>query len=210
MKSKNTDHNTREQLLDAAISLFAEQGIAGTTVAEIAARGGVTSAMIHYYFKTRDQLLNAIAEERIAQAIAFVWDPITESEDDPFVWVKGLVERIVRASDIMPWLPSLWIREIINEGGMLRDRMFRHIPVGKLAKFGTCVAAGQKQGLVNPDINPRLLFMSVIGLTMFQLAVAKIWNRIPVLEGLGKEDIARHAAALLMYGMSNPCLSDKS
>jgi len=55
--SEKADHNTREQLLDAATALFSEQGIASTTVAQIAAHVGVTSAMVHYYFKTRDQLL---------------------------------------------------------------------------------------------------------------------------------------------------------
>ena len=62
--------DTRERLLDAASVLFAERGIAATTIARIAAHVGVTSAMIHYYFKTRDQLLDAIVEERIMRFIA--------------------------------------------------------------------------------------------------------------------------------------------
>ena len=52
--------DVRAKLLDAAVGLLAEQGMTGTTVAEIAARGGVTSAMVHYYFKTKDQLLDAV------------------------------------------------------------------------------------------------------------------------------------------------------
>jgi AcrR family transcriptional regulator len=43
-----TDKNTRELLLDAATTLFAEKGIAATTMAEIAASVGVNPAMIHY------------------------------------------------------------------------------------------------------------------------------------------------------------------
>ena len=53
------------KLLDAAVRLFAGQGVAGTTVAEIAQRAGVTSAMVHYYFKTKDQLLDAVVEEKL-------------------------------------------------------------------------------------------------------------------------------------------------
>ena len=51
---KNPD--ARGRLLAAAVTLFSAQGVAGTTVAEIAKRAGVTSAMVHYYFKTKDQL----------------------------------------------------------------------------------------------------------------------------------------------------------
>lgn len=194
----------REQLLDAATALFAEQGIANTTVAEIASRVGVTSAMVHYYFKTRDHLLDTIIEERVERFIAYVWDPITGSEADPFTMVKDLVIRIIKASDLMPWLPSLWIREIVNEGGLLREKMLQHIPVEKPKQFGKCIAAGQKQGIVNPDIDPRWLWMSIIGLTMLPLAAAKIWNRVPTLVDLNKDDLARHVIALLMHGLTNP------
>src|SRR5512135_1986598 len=76
------EDTTREQLLDAATTLFAERGIAATTVAQIAAQVGVTSAMVHYYFKTRDQLLDAVVDERIMRFTAAVWDPFSGSEMD--------------------------------------------------------------------------------------------------------------------------------
>jgi TetR/AcrR family transcriptional regulator len=202
--------DTREQLLDAATVLFAEQGIAATTLAQIAMRVGVTSAMIHYYFKTRDQLLDMIVEERIKGFIAFVWDPIAESGDDPFALVQGLVSRIIRASELMPWLPPLWIREISNEGGELREKIFQHLPFDKFNEFGECIAAAQQRGAVNAGVDPRLLYLSIIGLTVFPLATAKIWKRIPTLEGLNTEQLARHAISLLTHGLTNPSLDPVS
>lgn len=47
------DGDLRERLLDAATTLFAEQGVAATPMAQIAAQVGVTSAMIHYWHFTR-------------------------------------------------------------------------------------------------------------------------------------------------------------
>lgn len=202
--------DTREQLLDAATALFAEQGIAATSLAQIAARVGVTSAMIHYYFKSRDQLLDMIVEERIKGFISFVWDPIAGRGNDPFSLVKGLVSRIIRASELMPWLPPLWIREIFNEGGQLREKIFQHLPFDKFKEFGECIAAAQQRGLVNAGLEPRLLYLSIIGLTVFPLATARIWNRIPTLEGLNTEQLARHVTALLMHGLTNPSLDPVS
>jgi AcrR family transcriptional regulator len=198
------DDTTREQLLDAATTLFAERGIAATTVAQIAAHVGVTSAMVHYYFKTRDQLLDAIVEERIMRFTAIVWGSFTGNEADPIALVKGLVARIIKACEIMPWLPPLWIREIVNEGGLLREKTMQHISLDRQRQFAECVSAGQKRGEVNDGIEPRLLYMSIVGLTMLPLAAARIWNRIPTLDGLGKDDLASHVSALLMHGLINP------
>ncbi len=58
---------TREALLDAAVALFAEQGVGATTSAEIAARAGVTPAMVHYHFRNRERLLDAVVDERLAR-----------------------------------------------------------------------------------------------------------------------------------------------
>jgi AcrR family transcriptional regulator len=195
---------TREQLLDAATTLFAERGIAATTVAQIAAQVGVTSAMVHYYFKTRDQLLDAVVEERIMRFTAMIWESFTGSETDPIAVVKGLVARIMKGCKAMPWLPPLWIREIVNEGGLLREKMMQRIPPDRQMKFAACVSAGQKRGEVNKEIDPRLLHMSIVGLTLLPMAAASIWSRIPVLEGVGEDDLARHVTALLMHGINSP------
>ena len=199
------DKDTRERLLNAATALFAEQGIDATTMAEIAARVGVTSAMVHYYFKTRAQLLDAVTEERIVPFITGVGELITGNNDDPCSLVKALVSRIIHAAELMPWLPPVWIREIANEGGQLRERMLQRIPVEKQNQLGTCLAEGQKRGAVNPGINPYLLFVSIIGLTLFPLAVQDIWKRFPTLKKLNNEGLVNHATSLLLFGLAGPC-----
>jgi AcrR family transcriptional regulator len=47
----------REQLLEAALSVIAERGFPDTRIADVAARAGISPALVIYYFKTRDQLL---------------------------------------------------------------------------------------------------------------------------------------------------------
>ncbi len=199
--SSKGDDTTRDLLLDAATMLFAEHGIAATTIAQIAAHVGVTSAMVHYYFKTRDQLLDAIVAERIMRFTEIVWESFNGSEADPISLVKKLVAKIIDACELMPWLPPLWIREIVNEGGLLREKTMQHISLDRQQKFVECISEGQKRREVNEGIDPRLLYMSIVGLTLLPLAAANIWNRVPILEGLGKDDLARHVTALLMHGL---------
>ena len=198
-------HDVRAQLLAAAVALFSEQGVAGTTVAEFAQRAGVTSAMVHYYFKTKDQLLDAVvAEKLIGEFIAFVSGGMVGKGDDPFALTEGLVLRIVKASDAMPWLPPLWVREVISAGGALREKLIQRVNLDKQEQFKACIAMGQKRGLVNPEINPQLMFMSIVGLTMLPLSMAKDWDRIPLIGKVSKSDLARHVIALLMHGLDVP------
>lgn len=205
MKSKpgKDGPDVRAKLLDAAVRLFAEQGVAGTTVAEIARRAGVTSAMVHYYFKTKDQLLDAVvAEKLVGEFIAFVAGELDRGQPEPLALVEHLVWRIVEASDAWPWLPPLWVREVISQGGALREKLIQRVDLGKPERFKAGIAAAQKAGRVNPEINPQLTFMSIMALTMLPLSMAKDWDRIPLIGRVSKQELGRHVVALLQHGLA--------
>src|ERR1700680_1651882 len=147
------DFDVREHLLDTATRLFSDRGIAATTVAQIAAEAGVASALVHYYFTNREKLLDAVVDERLAPAAEFVWRPAAEdTASDPFALVHEFVARLFDVTDRMPWLPPLWLREIVNEGGLLRERMLRRIPFDNIKRFGSRVALAQQEGTINPEL----------------------------------------------------------
>ena len=54
---------TRERILDAALDLFGERGLTGTTVRDIAARAKVNVAAISYHFGGKDELYRAVARD---------------------------------------------------------------------------------------------------------------------------------------------------
>lgn len=204
----------RERLLDAAITLFAERGIANTTVAQIARAGRVTPAMVHYWFETRDRLYDAVVEERIVPSIRAIWsipsfvdepDAVRSAEvPDARAMVLELVRNMVRVAEQAPWLPSLWLREIVQVGGLLQDRVLRCLPDRKSALFRQRVEQAQARGALNPALAPDLLFVSMMALVMLPLAAA------PALEKAGKvidarrERIEAHACALLGAGLAYP------
>jgi len=195
--------DARELLLDAALLLFAERGVAGTTIAGIAARAGVTPAMVHYYFSNRERLLDAVAEERLRKIVTSVWAPVVET-DQVVLMLRGLVKRILEATEANPWLPSLWLREVVSEGGQLRDRLLRILPFEYVRHLIGAVVDAQRRGEVSPRLEPRLVLLSVIGLTFLPLATMRMWQVLPILQGVEREDIARHAEALLVGAFSPP------
>src|SRR5580692_4351299 len=50
---------TRRKLLDSAVALFAEHGLGSTSVRDVAGAAGVSLAMVHHYFGSKDDLYDA-------------------------------------------------------------------------------------------------------------------------------------------------------
>ncbi|HEV8461461.1 MAG TPA: TetR/AcrR family transcriptional regulator [Gaiellaceae bacterium] len=57
----------RQQLVESAQNLIYEQGVHRTTLAEVAERADVPVGNVYYYFKTKDDLVDAVLESRAAQ-----------------------------------------------------------------------------------------------------------------------------------------------
>lgn len=195
---------SREMLLDAAAELFGRQGIAATSMTQIAAQAGVTAAMVHYHFKGREALLDALVEERFQPLLGFVWGPADPAVQDLPTLVEGLVHRLLEGPGQQAWLPPLWVREVLSEGGQLRERVIERLPLKKIQAIAEAVAAGQARGEVNPDLDPRLLVISIMGLTLLPLATAGLWRRLPGAAGVDAKVLARHAIALLGAGLRPP------
>ena len=61
---KNEETNTELAILKAAEELFLEQGFEQTTTKQIAQRAGCNQALLHYYYRTKDNLFVQIFEEK--------------------------------------------------------------------------------------------------------------------------------------------------
>ena len=194
------DRDTRALLLNAATDLFAEKGVAATSFSTIARRAGLTPAMVHYHFKDRDQLIDAMVEERLVPFIHYVWDPV-QPGDDPAELIRGVVERLLEKIESAPWLPSTWMREILNEGGLLRGRLLRRLPFEKVQLVGKGIARAQFQGVANPDLNPTLVVFSTLGLVMLHMATLQTWSEIFHRPVPSTREMQQHITGLLLHGL---------
>jgi AcrR family transcriptional regulator len=190
----------REKLIEAATELFAKQGVAATTFAMIAEQADLTPAMLHYYFRDREQLLDAVVEERLAPLIAGVWGPVAAGED-PAEIVRGVVDRMLAGIEKMPWVPSTWMREVLNEGGLLRGRVLRHLPFEKIGALSQSVAEAQAAGTANREIDKGLIVFSLIGLVMMHMATINLWSEVFGRKAPSREALSRHITGLLIHGL---------
>jgi TetR/AcrR family transcriptional regulator len=188
----------RERLLDAAVTCFVRAGIAATSLRSIAREAGVNPALLHYYFGDTSQLREAVVEERFMPAFAAV-RPVLEAgalqgDVRPIIvaFVRGVGDTVARH----PWLPALWVREVLCEGGALRT-----LVVERLASQIPRVLAARHEGQLNPGLDPRLLMVSLIGLTLFPAASAPIWRQIFQSDDIDADALRDHTLALLDRGI---------
>ena len=59
-----------QELLDAAIALFAEKGFAATRSDEVAARAGVSKGTLYLYYPSKEELFKAVVRSRLSTLIA--------------------------------------------------------------------------------------------------------------------------------------------
>jgi TetR/AcrR family transcriptional regulator len=191
----------RERLLDAAIACYSRKGIAATSLRSIAAEAGVNPALVHYYFGDKQQLEHTVVEERLMAAIETVRASLQRADGDVAALVAAFVRGMADAIARYPWLPALWVREVLCEGGALRglllDRVAPAIPQALAARF----AAAQREGGLNPQLDPRLLVVSLVGLTLFPAAGAPIWRQIFQADDIGPDTLREHTIALLDGGL---------
>lgn len=195
--------NIREEFLDAALEGFAKKGVSATSIASVAAEVGVTPAMAHYYFSGREQLLDAVVQERIIPLIDGVWADfvLTLEEGGSLVpSIEKLIDNLLQATEKLPSLPSLWLNEIMSESGQFKSRVLPYVQERYLSSFRKAFAAAEERKEIADGMNPRLVILSILGSTLLPLTVTVIIGE----EGFaapGREQIAAHAKRLLVTGL---------
>ena len=114
---------TRERILDAALDLFGERGLTGTTVRDIAARAKVNVAAISYHFRGKDELYRAvaasIAEHLISRVGAGAARAMETPPRDPKAALEALETLVETVLDVIVGPPEM--RRVARF--MLREQM---------------------------------------------------------------------------------------
>lgn len=111
MSTKET--NNERQILEAAEEIFLEKGYNMAKTTEIAKKAGVTHAMLHYYFRTKENLFDKIFEKK-AELISNIFF-LQLGKDAPFL--ERLANAIEKHFDLLvdnPKLPGFLLFEILN------------------------------------------------------------------------------------------------
>ena len=111
--SQPRDGDTEQRILDAAHAVFLRHGTAGARTQEIAREAGVNSALLHYYFRTKDRLAQAVFARAAAQLMPAVVG-VLGSDVDLEQKVEQVVDIELRQLLKTPYLPGYILSELAH------------------------------------------------------------------------------------------------
>ncbi len=106
---KNQD--TELKILNAAKKVFTEKGKYGARMAEIADEAGINKALLHYYFRSKDQLFEAIFNE-ILNSFILPLVEIINNESKMEEKISQIVSHYLNRFQKDPFLPVFIINEM--------------------------------------------------------------------------------------------------
>ena len=92
-KTKEKDAGARERLMEATAQIMFEEGYAAATSRRVAARAGVRSALVYYYFPTMDDLFVAVLQAGSDASLARMRQAITAEEPLRALWSINIDPR---------------------------------------------------------------------------------------------------------------------
>lgn len=164
--------NTEQLILEAAEEEFFTKGFAGARTIAIAEKAGVTHAMLHYYFRKKEQLFEHVITKNAA-LLAQTMIAAMGNPDMPIV--ERLKSGIASHLDFIaanPQLPRFFLNEVLS-----RPELY-HLFYAKISEVGkTLFADLQKDAdeaaargeLEHVDV--RMLFVSIVSLNIFPAIV---------------------------------------
>jgi AcrR family transcriptional regulator len=176
----NRDHDTEHRIFEAARAVFFEQGFDGARMSEIARRAEINQSMLHYYFRSKGQLFDAV----FRKAAGEVLPPVVAVLRSDLPIVERLDRFVASYIDVIsanPHLPAFILQELRRNPDALR-RVAGSATEGVFERFGEEVRAAARRGDIR-EIDPMHLITSVLALCVFPF-IAR-----PMLQaGLGLDD----------------------
>jgi AcrR family transcriptional regulator len=172
MQSNN--QNTEQIILEAAEKLFIEKGFDGAKTTEIARLAGVNHALLHYYFRTKENLFNCVFERIAADLVGF-FNIAFEGETPFFEKLKRAIELHFDCLATRIDLPMFVIREVIQKKERKAYFLKQIFPIAKrvLAKMHSDMKREVKKGTIRP-VKAQNLLLNIAALNVFAFIGAEI------------------------------------
>ena len=158
---------TEEKIFNAARIVFQKKGFAGARMQEIADEAGINKAMLHYCFKSKQLLFEAVFMNAFAQLAPQI-NEIFNSQDTVFDKITKFTHSYISYVIHYPYLPQFIIQEMNNNPEFVMSFLNhenRPNPALLISQIEKEIAAG----IIKP-INPKQLLLDIFSMTVFPFA----------------------------------------
>jgi TetR/AcrR family transcriptional regulator, fatty acid metabolism regulator protein len=176
MMAKASAVDRRQQILDAAVRVFARQGFHSCRVSDIADEAGVAYGLVYHYFRSKDQVMNELFTERWSLLLAAI-DEVDGRDVPAREKLDAVAGFIIDSYRHDPELMQVIIVEVTRAANSFGRT---HLPEIDRAyqSIAKIVSDAQASGAFRDDIDPRLASMWFYG-AIEQLLSAWVFELIP-------------------------------
>ncbi len=207
IRSRDADRS-REEILRAAMTEFADHGFGGARIEAIAERAGVNKKLIYYYYAAKDELFLAVLEQSYADIRAAEHELHLETSD-PIEAIRSLVGFTWRHYLAHPEFLALLNSENMHRAGHLkRSARIRQMNSPLIEVLAGVLKRGEESGELRSGIDAMQLYISIAGLAYFYLSnkhtLGAIFGRDLMTPGAREERLAHMCDVILGYVVARP------
>lgn len=151
------DSRTRSQLLDAAEALLIEEGYASVTSRRVAARAGLKPQLVHYYFRTMDDLFLEVFRRNAEQSLDRFARAIAEDGSLRNLWRLN--------ADLRGATFTIELAALANHRKAIRAEVARYAERFRVAQIEAVRAALAEHGVSEDELPPTVAILIMTGLT---------------------------------------------
>ena len=189
------DPGKPQQIIDAAIRVFARTGYYNSRVSDIAREAGIASGTIYLYFKTKDEILVTLFRERMAEWVAFVRREIA-GVPDPLARIRRLVALHFSVLEKNPELAEV-VQVELRQG----HKFFRGASAHEVSAYFALIAGVLEEGIADGqicrDLPVKLATKMLFG-AMDQVATSWVLGK----RAYRLSDAAEAVATIFLQGVS--------
>ncbi len=170
------DRQSEEKIFEAATEVFIDRGMDGARMQEIADRAGINKALLHYYYRSKDHLFNAVFE-KIAQKIFMKFAPVFSEDLSLEDKIRFFYKEHITFLQNNPRLPAFILNEINRNPARIK-KLLKNVDFSKIWPM---LSEQHKKELKNYNISEEMLpqiMISVASLSVFPFAARGILEAV--------------------------------
>ena len=177
ISTHNIEQNTEQKIIEAAQEEFMLKGFAGARTTAIAEKAGVTHAMFHYYFRTKEKIFEKIISQKLELLASLIKDSIISGDDSLEDKLRLIIDRHIDFIAENPELPGFLVREIFSNDerlNLVRSKIESFAPI-LVTNLQAELDRGYDEGKYR-KLDARMLLIDIISLNVFAFMAAPLVN----------------------------------
>lgn len=197
-----------DEVLDAAMAVFAERGFAATKVEDIAKRAGVSKGTVYLYFASKEALIEGIIKRAVAPIAEGALPQIAQFEGDPRLPITMLLKALAQLLSDPDRLviPRLFLREGMNMPA-IADIYRRDVLDLAIPALTGLVQRGVAGGYLR-KVDPELTVRSIVGPVVAHVALSEVFDVRPH-DGMAIDRLIDNHLDILFGGLATPGKEDR-